>query len=953
MLFNKKILAVSLLILAIASPVYAQVCREPGGGGSGIVNVDCDMRYRDTVVACDKKNAGDTLGTRPTCPKKPMPMIETPKRSYIADYSPYLYAYPRDEKDPSKPYAGPYGIGTSGDTTKTFQMMGKSPPGMKIISSCTNQLDIDTSSMSLADQAKAARMQIDNCTNQYILNTAIYPYQKENVKLLSMDDPTKPGQMANLAGECQPLRTFTETKNEYAASTYIEAAWKKLLQEPGYRKNTNNILPLLPVCLSFDPFGLPCKHEPQLPDGTTISNPIAPPSPFPEVLLSSISAIQYEEIVDPSHPFSPRWDFVLNDRQYSSPVTAAYTTNSLAIYALHYLYMSDTKNTIFCAGVKKADKEPDAKKKKDLEVPVDVLEFRRKPFEEALLRRTTYNAMCYNAPALWPSGTQALFIVAPFSYCYQITGFSFWYPWIYAKDQACWKCFGLNGKVDDEQSHPPCTTNYLGKDLKMVGSWFPGGFNLFRRDAQCNYPLQKKDDKYKMDLVCKDLRKPYTQINKLKMRYHNPDDKDDPNGDNVVLKDPGAITASGKKDGALEGMTFKEYFGNHMPYPKLWDTGTSLRRSSSANSSDQPETDVTGQYTAIVGIGRESAAKVAVNGMAAGDDGKTPEERYTDQRCKAGGWGGMAGDLARSTGAPWFSDLSGIGMSKVWLPDPVTSWTEMKLYQTRTLRNVGMSCLGRYEKVFKPGSAENMILLAAGAEWSKLTVTKCEKDTGGRTKNCKDMTLKEYADAGKPNSDNATVYIKQLQKEAWPNAWRGYMAGGPLGGTNLFDPNKFPNFGGNSGLGTDLGLDHAQLGDIIMLPFGAKNVPPVPFSNSAGLAKLAFVIETRLENNSDCDAKHDCYVKVLEPDNGKWPDSCGTTDTWGEMKTRYYYKPGHLPEPAIKEFDRIKSTKDCEDSRLGFCEQSSWSSLPIYRIRLDSRKGCQKKEKAANCDKDQ
>ncbi len=953
---NFKNAAIAVAVLFFVGPTYAQVCMESSGtSGSGKANLDCDMRYRDMVVTCDKKNPEDIVGTRPACPKEPMPMIDTPKRSYVDGYNPYLFVSPRDAKDATLPYTGPYSVGTPGDTSKTFQMIGKSAKDVKRLAACTAQIKGTSDPQNPAEAAKLTRLQMDACTNEYILNAAVYPYQKANVRLLSLDDPENPGAVMNLDGECQPLRTFRETENEYPASTYLEAAWKKTLQDPKYRKTTPSSMACVP-CVDDS---LPCDREPHLPCGTTIETPAKPanelkdpPEPFPEVLLSSIATIPHEEIVDPTHPFSPRWDFRATDRDYSTvkgaaKATAMGATKAAAIYGSLQIYMSKTDNTIFCAGVKEAKAETDKEKKANLEVPVDVLEFRRPAFEDAISARTLYNSACYAHKNPFVSGQDALFIVAPASYCYNITGFSMFYPWIYARGKDCWKCFGLNGKVDDETQHPPCTLNYLGVDLKIKGS-LPGGLNLFSRTAQCNYPLMKRDSKYNMDKVCRDLRKPFTPLNKLKMRYHNPKDKDDTEGENVVLK-----------KGALEGLTFREYFGNHMPYPRLWDKGTSLQLTNSADGNDQPPLDTTGQYSAIVGVGREAAAKAA---LGSGEDAKEKEDAFSDQRCKAMGWIGSGSSsvgvnpgatpsvslpttnaLIAQAAVPVPIKFAGLTL---YAPDPLTSWAEFKLYQTRTLRNIGISCIGRYEKVFKPGSAENMMLLGAGADWSPVVISKCThaQEASGPLRDCKTMTLKEYEDAGTPESDDTTVYMKQLVNTAWPNSWRGYLAAEK---SNV----KFPNFGGGSAIGVT-GLDKAELGDIVMMPNGPSNKTD---ATQRGLAKLALVIETNVPSSSDCEDKKNCYIKVVEPDNGKLPDVCGTTDTWGEMKTRYYFKPDHLPKDAVEEYKQIMPNgadsatfSDCLNNGISHCTMNAWSTIKIYRMRNDVREGCDK-DKAIDC----
>lgn len=949
-----KTTIVTVIAIALSSPAYAQVCKEKGSSGGDKVNLDCDMTYRNTIVTCDPVNpivdkdrkTVQVIGTNPSCPKKPMPMIDTPKKSYIADYSPYLFTFPRDAKDPSRPYAGVYAVGTPGDTSRTFQMVGNTAAGTRRLAACTTQLKFPQDSTSPTDDAKVVRMQLDNCANQYILNSGIRPLQKEATQLLSLEDPANPAKKISQEDQCQPLKMFDNEDNEYNAAPYLKIAWEKMLQDPGKRKTTGMLkgseCGLANAASGVLDFKIPCDREPHLPSGVTIENELKPPADFPEeLLLSTLTTNPYEEIVDPTHPFSPRWDFLVNDRDYSKlSANSAVNAMTSVIYLVHDQYMTESEDTIFCAGVKDADKEKsDNKKKEDLEVKVDVLEFRRSAYEKALTKRTAYNLLCYKHEALFTEDDNAWWMVLLGSFCNTITGFSWSYPWIYGKDFDCWNCYGLDGKVDDENDHPPCTTNYLGKDLEMKASdkvdtvigFFPGLLNGFSYDAQCGTDMKK---------VCADLRRPYTQINKLKMRYHNPDDKDDSDKKNVVLK-----------EGALEGMSFREYFGNHMPYPRLWDTGTPLRETPSSDRNDQGPLDVTGQYTTIVGVGREAISKAAAEGMQE-ENGVKPEDKYTDQRCKTMGWNGVgAGLLSQGAGQNVNLPVS-VGGATIYPPDPVTSWTEMKLYQARTLRNVGISCLGRYEKVFKPGSAENMILMTTGADWNKLIVTKCSRGNAGTTKDdCTYMTMNQFADAGKPKSDDTTVYLQQLENAGWPNSWRGYMASG-----NMLDLNaktRFPNFPDeNTTTNIKTGLDNAKLGDVILMPYGPKNSVAQP-----GLAKLALVVETNLPkknpkaNETTCDKRQDCYVKVLEPDNGKWPDICGTTDTWGEMKTRYYYKPGHLQPKARVEYSRINSTIDCEETRILQCEQSAWGSMRLYRIKDDNRKGCEEGSRAVECEK--
>ena len=934
---------------------------DNGGGGAGgddtaSPSMPCDLSYRDAVLTCDDQQvqvgsydkSGNyttknvtTQNIRPGgCPAKPMPMLKTPLKSYIADYSPQVNAYLVDKDDKTKAYNGPFSVGTSGGPDRVFGMVTTAAGSTQRLAGCVAQIQLPKDPQSPDDQSKAVRMQLDNCSNQYILYSAIYPYQKERSRLIqNAEESAEP---IHLGTECQPLKTFKEIENEYEATDYLKASWTKSLQDPTYRKNKTSDAQL-PMDLvaeieagmvlvegqptaAFIPTmtAVSTKSEPGFPDTVKLNNPITPPDPFPTVKLSEIAALPYEEINDPTHPFSPRWDYIFNERDFYSPMTKD--------------YMETTKNAVYCAGDRNANGQSDAKKKADAEVKVDVLSFRRKKFEDGIIRRMGYNAVC-KADTREEVGPIA--VVAMTSYCWKLVSST------EAQYIPCWQCYDLQGKVDDDKQHPPCTTHHDGTDLHMSAialgpdlskslnpkalkgllkgaakQRFVGGLNMFRTQAQCNLPIappplgKPRDSKYDIDTLCNDLRRPYTQINKVKMRYHNPDDKD-----NIVLT-----------DGVQEGLAFNNYFGNHMPYPRLWDsdTGIALRKENNSDPKYQNAHDVSGQYTAIVGVGREGAPKSSGN-----------DDKHKDERCLISGWGGAPS----STDASAYSSDGGFSMptktqdvdgASITVPDPITSWMELKLYQARTLRYVNLSCIGRYEKVFRPGSTEGLTLAALGGEWSRVIVQKCP--TGQPSTSCTFMSMKDYKDAGSPTNSSGSGYniIPQTKLEAWVNAWRGYIATG-TGGTS--DSNQFPGFGGSPSKQT--GLDNAQLGDIILLPKG----PVGQNASKPALAKIALISE--LDVSSGCENRKGCFVTVLEGDNGKWPDVCETTDGFGELRERTFFK-GTLPKPAQDEYKNIKSNGNCEDTKIRQCLLDSWSSVDIYRIREDYRKGCDQ-EKASAC----
>ncbi len=1014
-----KIILSALAVLFFANVAYAQVCKETGNNSSSNTDdehgelTNCDMRYRDTVVTCDEDdlNNGVVNPLRPTsCPPKPMPMLKTPLKSFIKDYSPYLYVYAL-EKNSAKAYNGPFSTGTAGGADRVFGMIAQPAGDGKQLAGCVPQIQFSGTNNSLKERAKEIRLQLDNCTNQYIFNTAADPLHKSRSR--AVNNPTKSAARTTLETDCQPLRTFSEEGddgNEYEAGAYLEAAFIKLHENASHRKNkTAWAEPHLPKTIAF---------QNPLPNADTLKQKLK------EVRLSQIAVIPYEEIIDPSHPFTPRWDFSFNERDRYSPLTDE--------------YMEDTKNAVYCAGVREAKNENDKQKKADLEVKVDVLKFRQKKFNTGILKRISYNTICKQDSG---DDVGSFFTNAATSYCHK-TGGIYWLTWIpcivgscdpQSKRVECWKCFKLDGKVDDDKKHPPCSTRHDGKDLKIKHT--PAFLNGFGRKASCNpVPPFTRQKKHNIDKLCSDLRRPYTQINKLKLRYHNPDDKD----------------YNAMKDGVPEGYTFKEYFGNHMPYPRMWDTGSSLQKTTSSDGMYQPPDDTKGQYSAIVGVGREGAIE-----KASDDDKKL----HKDERCKFGGWGdsqgsqgfidqasglfGKGGDGgmggfnnifggSKSGDAFGGMDLKGItdglqkdskdnvkifgqsigsgtnfnfdikkltenkggasggfnfgsmdfgslgdnlgggnlagnfsgalnnmtgpsvmvgGSHKIRLPDGITSWTELKLYQVHTLRSIhNMSCLGRYEKVFKPGSSENLALTSLGGEWSRMIVQECQRSN---PKDCKFKTLEEYRNSGANSNANT---ITQLRAEGWPLAWRGYIAAGAN------DPDQFPKFGGTASLQEGLdkfggtaslqeGLDNAELGDIVLMPNG---VGPSGTNDKPGLPKVAIVTEVNLPSNGKCMTRGDCYVQVMEADNGKWPDACGTTDSSGEMKTRYFYKQGHLPKPAREEYDRIGSTYSCEDTKLSKCvvADREWNSLKLYRVAEDYREGCDK-EKASECKDDE
>ena len=419
---------------------------------------------------------------------------------------------------------------------------------------------------------------------------------------------------------------------------------------------------------------------------------------------------------------------------------------------------------------------------------------------------------------------------------------------------------------------------------------------LANTTASCNPDEFGAKNDTAMASLCKDLRAPYTPINKLKMRYHDPND-----------------TASQVlKNGVLEGLSFNDYFADkdnkigHMPYPRLWDTGRSIQN---LQSTDQDPNDIHGQYTSIVGVGREAATD-AVNASLPAD------QQHHDERCLYGGWGENNG-----------SSVSFAGLS-IQVPDPITSWTELKLYQAYTTRETNVVCLGRYEKAFQHRSNEGQLLASDAASLPR-NVEVVD------SKNAKGILTSTAVDMG----DNGGKKVKTNSRTqagpplVLPPQWLGYFTASDAS-------QRFPNLPGGGSVIT--GLDNAQCGDFILMPTGGGGTDAA----TRGLPKIARVLcpdsLAQKPNASGVNllvGTSNHYVSVKEADNGRWPDVCGTTNMFGELKQRDLYKPGEMKPETLAILNRLGWVHTCADTMLEECEMTNWSSLQLYRPPATARTG--------------
>jgi hypothetical protein len=260
--------------------------------------------------------------------------------------------------------------------------------------------------------------------------------------------------------------------------------------------------------------------------------------------------------------------------------------------------------------------------------------------------------------------------------------------------------------------------------------------------------------------------------------------------------------------------------GVHMPYMRYWDTGAMAGMPRKYGSF----VNTLGGYDVIVGAGREGRTEwqkdLAVK--RAEDLGKDQEvidwlkEKQTREAGNLGGWG------------------------------------ELMLQQMYTTRFHNLSCLGRYEKLFKDGGADNFMHYAAGGS-----------------------------------------YVSRKDQEwQWPLSWRGYAM------------DETPEHRGLPS--TRVNLDQVQVGDIAIFRFDGVRTPmfvesvgfPFPFEqaikNMTAAHKLYYnnvagQWEIRAGSNVVAFAKPD-KVLVRAPNEGKFPSSTGVTMQWGTGPTRVIYR---------------------------------------------------------------
>lgn len=414
----------------------------------------------------------------------------------------------------------------------------------------------------------------------------------------------------------------------------------------------------------------------------------------------------------------------------------------------------------------------------------------------------------------------------------------------------------------------PCTLRYDEADLTSQCA-FPedeGGCRPLGHFSQSGH-YSDSDDSNNGD-CCYNMTRPVTPMNILKLRPVY-DEKVHP-----AKWEPGGKTPNvpewlsgawvnprtdAEEGGVPEGYTFKEYFLNHHPYMRWWDTGAEsaqlLQNHMEAESND-------GHFDALVGVGIEK------------------------HNCGIGGWGDP---------------------DKL---DPNTSWLELKLYQART-QTLGLHCIGRYEKIFKPGAAEDRVLREAGGTFA----TRVGAGTG-----------------------------LGLANIPFPMGWRGYVS----------EPKyayRFPWFvtlprpqGSSGGSYLGYGIDLARPGDILIwdkhLPSikEHKRLPHVAYVSSAntdatvvprGQEPTTLTPKRFTTPRAQAEATHS--VTVVDYNYGKYPDTCGTTNWWKMGPERTLYRDALSPETRAMGAAAGVTNLECTNTDLAQCVEPDWNEVLVYR----------------------
>lgn len=652
----------------------------------------------------------------------------------------------------------------------------------------------------------------------------------------------------------------------------------------------------------------------------------------PQPVFKEYYCPNVESIKDATHPFSPRNDMTgRTDRDYSERTSVKYNaTNGVKIYACNYKqgdpplnineygYTNYNNPDHVFWGV---NQDPIRAPKRKLRfppvqcavVPVDILRFRADAFDACIMQRINYNMADWTLNKLKleeaartgkPNGAKANW-KPPCATKYFETdevGGKSTCPVKYSIQQCCsiitkpvvpmnhLKIRTVEGIFTMNDKDRMDTRSGNGDDIKR---------DVFVEDRFLQLPFAPEPlvhpdtpvvDPYLITAKKIEKRRIGMFHSKEPLEYHffhwfgeltlsgarlpyedpgNPDNPNDPNDE------PGAV-------------------GYHMPYMRWWDTGTAAGNGTGdVDGSINPAPwkygsfiNTLGGWDTIVGVGREGRDK--------------DEADRTEKRAEI---------------FKWTTNLGNLGTSERQAGN-LGGWDELVLHQLYTMRFHNLNCIGRYEKLFKDGDADNYVHYAAGGSFTN----------------------------------------PKGQSYPWPLGWRGYAS----------NPNDFQ--------ANRQDLDTAAPGDIAFLVFDGVRTPVYienigfPPEFEAKIKAMApadrflyneaagrWEIHAGGINGPVTGFAHPNRVYVSAWNYGKFPDSTGITNQWGTGPTRVIFRD-HVPTTYLLGNDpKLLAAKvplfsfssgqiinwqpACNDPDYTVCvlprDIIDWKATQLYRARYD------------------
>jgi len=755
----------------------------------------------------------------------------------------------------------------------------------------------------LYDRADFGNVRSDNCYNYYILNHSKMPWLTMERPGPSTEDPlSEKLPSRSFLNNCQPIingwdATYIQfakddqkpkeklsgyspvwqyktradgDEAEYLLSTYLQRSWDANFVYLANSMGKFKLKAPAPFNEYFGPIGLPCVRTENDPPPPYVIFPTTPPKPKPvknRCMPDSVYDTSYgyydtcsppffpmppdfnynspgkvdpyycpnvEKITEPSHPFSPRNDYSGTDREYSD-------RTSIKLRDPKKCPPGEPK----CWGYTDWN-QPDARKPKDKilnpvvqcgVVPVDIMNFRRAAFDSCIMQRINWNFNVFIQD--WIDNYETLAGACPEPQHSDRGGRIAESGWRNSKGSPCKTRYWEQDTIADcpvKMSIQQCC-RIIVKDV------VPANF-VKLRTCEGLRPARAEDKKLQDALHASSWQCDYDSVSSPMYSNADPDVKiytitDDTFGifgapvninstcANIVLNEkickntePGAYLFTSYFSAFNEPYKGK-LLGYHMPYLRWWDTGVSALNPRHGGSF----VNTLGGFDALVGVGREERSI---------DDGKD-SKRLAEE---------IGGTAPPEVMKPQMEQQGRIG-----------GWTELRAHEMWTIRRSNLFCVGRYDKLMKPGAQESIALAKAGSGYS----------------------------------------TKAGTQFPWSWSWLGY-AGDTHG-------QGFPSAFGN-GTWTAQGLDNALPGDIIaytingmtvlayVTDIGGYALPDSELPLPDQITATFDFNNARYRLGKDTTGKilHPTRIHVITWDNGKYQSATGASINWGMGPERTIYK---------------------------------------------------------------